>query len=445
MKRPLSIFIGFFPLWSLAFAQERNHICADTFTILFPRSYSTLINDFGGNNEKLVHCLDILNPDNVKQENIKNILLIGNASPDGTEVANRKLTQRRIRNVESYLKENLNHSTYKYIYQPNGIDWIGIKSMVESDPNVPYRNEVIDILTNTPVLVYRNHEIVDGRNSRLGYLQKGIPYRYLMENIFPSLRNVQIIIEYQNRPDGNSAQSSLASGSENRSTYSDSTTDNSSNTDRIQDYPGDIYSNGISMMQSTSINPIMNISDVCCISPMNHYNPKYVMAIKTNLAYDVLLMPSLEMEFRLNRKWTLNLEGEVAWWSDKPIHRYYQIASIGPEVRYWFKEKDMWHGHYAGLFAHGGWYDLENRKMGYKGEYYTIGLSYGYMFPLTHRLSFEAGIGIGFLFSEFEEYLPIDKCYVYQRTKQAFYVGPVKLKLGLVWKLWKYKHQGGIR
>ena len=47
----------------------------------------------------------------------------------------------------------------------------------------------------------------------------------------------------------------------------------------------------------------------------------------------------------------------------------------------------------------------------------------------------EAGIGLGVLNTEYEEYLPIDEHYVYQQTSRTVYWGPVKLKLGLVWRI----------
>lgn len=169
------------------------------------------------------------------------------------------------------------------------------------------------------------------------------------------------------------------------------------------------------------------------------------LAIKTNLLYDAALMPSLEVEYRIDDRWSVNLEGDAAWWSKKPEHKYYQIATISPEARYWFGMKKPWHGHYIGAFVGGGWYDLENGRHGYKGELVMTGLSYGYMFPVGRRLSFEAGIGIGFLHTSYEEYLPIDGHYVYQRTRQTNYVGPLKLKFALVWRLWNCNGKGGVR
>lgn len=170
------------------------------------------------------------------------------------------------------------------------------------------------------------------------------------------------------------------------------------------------------------------------------------LAVKTNLLYDAVLMPSLEVEYRIDDRWSVNLEGDVAWWKNDGRHRYYQLATVSPEGRYWFGTRKPWHGHYVGVFGGFSWYDLENGARGYRGEAETVGLSYGYMFPVGRSLSFEAGIGIGYMHSEYEEYLPIDGHYVYQQTSRMNYFGPLKLKFALVWRLWNTDgKKGGVR
>lgn len=174
--------------------------------------------------------------------------------------------------------------------------------------------------------------------------------------------------------------------------------------------------------------------------------PSQGFALKSNLIYDAVLMPSLEMEYRFSDRWSLNLEGEIAWWKNNQKHKYYQLATVSPEGRYWFKTKQPGHGHYVGLFGGFSWYDLENKTEGYKGEAFMTGLSYGYMFPVSRSLSFEAGVGVGFMHAWYEEYLPVDGHYVYQQSSKLNYFGPLKLKFTLVWRLWdSSRKKGGNR
>lgn len=166
--------------------------------------------------------------------------------------------------------------------------------------------------------------------------------------------------------------------------------------------------------------------------------------LKTNIIYDCAIMPSLEIEYRINRKWSVGVEGNMAWWHNDNKHKYYQLATILPEIRYWIHRKNNLHGHYAGLFGGGGWYDLENGNTGYRGEGGMIGISYGYMFPIGKNLAFEAGIGAGFMTTKYDQYIPIDKHYVYEQTNRFNYFGPLKIKFALVWNIgWGTVKKGG--
>lgn len=165
--------------------------------------------------------------------------------------------------------------------------------------------------------------------------------------------------------------------------------------------------------------------------------------IKSNLIYDVLLMPSLEIEYRFNDRWSAAVEGNIAWWHNDGKHKYYQLATIIPEARYWFKPQGSRRGHYVGLFGGGGWYDLENGSTGYRGTGGMVGASYGYMFPIGKYFAFEAGVGVGFMTTKYEEYLPQDGHYVYQQTNRTNYVGPLKLKFAFVWNIGRWTEKGG--
>lgn len=171
--------------------------------------------------------------------------------------------------------------------------------------------------------------------------------------------------------------------------------------------------------------------------------PLHRFALKTNLLYYAILMPSIEAEWRINRDWSVNVEADVAWWSKKSRHKYYQLAVISPEVRRWFKVRKPWHGMYAGAFLGYTWYDLENGRRGHRGEGGAVGLSWGYMWPISRCWSLEAGIGVGYLYTRYKEYRPFDGHYLYERTKSSHYVGPLKAKLAIVWRFDDLNRKGG--
>ena len=159
--------------------------------------------------------------------------------------------------------------------------------------------------------------------------------------------------------------------------------------------------------------------------------------LKTNLLYDAALMPSVEIEYRFGPQWSAAVEGNMAWWHNGNKHKYYQLATIIPEARYWFKAQGNRRGHYVGLLVGGGWYDLQNGGRGYKGEGVLAGIAYGYLFPVGKHFAFEASIGLGYIRTWYEEYLPIDRHNVYQQSSKLDYFGPVKLRFAWVWAIGK--------
>lgn len=397
--------------------------------IYFHHGYSTLDPSLRDNRrtlDKLTEHLEKFSSDTTKI--LITITVEGHASPDGLHEANLLLSKRRVGHVLEYIRARVPLPDSLIATVAEGVDWDGLAAMVEADGKVPAREEVLDILRNTPVWIYNEEgRIIDGRKKRLMDLYGGTVYRLLRDRFFAELRNCTIELRYKT---GNISDKKQVP--EQTSAYP-------------QEPP---YNNPAPRTETTEhAVPAQRTPEQLPerASSSAKQEPLHRLALKTNLLYDAVLMPSLEIEYRIDDRWSVSLEGETAWWSRSNRHKYYQIASIGPEARYWFGVKKPWHGHYAGVFAGGSWYDLENGKRGYKGEFWTAGFSYGYMFPIGRSLSLEAGIGLGFLHTRYEEYLPIDGHYVYQQTSRTDYFGPVKLKFALVWRLWEANRKGGAR
>lgn len=166
---------------------------------------------------------------------------------------------------------------------------------------------------------------------------------------------------------------------------------------------------------------------------------------KSNLIYDAMLAPSLEIEYVINDHWSAAVETSIAWWHNSHKHWYYQIATLIPEVRYRINARKPGHYHTVGLFGGAGWYDLEYKKTGYKGELWMAGVSYSYTIPINRLLGLEFGAGLGFMSAKHEEYLPIDGHYVYQQTSRTSFFGPLRLKCALLFDVNRFMKKGGAR
>ncbi|MDN0051419.1 DUF3575 domain-containing protein [Bacteroides caecigallinarum] len=176
-------------------------------------------------------------------------------------------------------------------------------------------------------------------------------------------------------------------------------------------------------------------------------NFNFPFILKSNLIYDAMLAPSLEIEYVINDRWSAGVETSIAWWHNNNKPWFYQIATLIPEVRYRIDARKQGHYHSVGLFGGAGWYDLEYKKTGYQGELWMAGLSYSYSFPINKLLGFEAGAGLGFMSAKYEEYLPQDGHFAYQQTTRTNFFGPLRLKFALVFDFnrWLKIKKGGER
>ena len=352
---------------------------------------------------------------------VDSVIVEAYASPEGSGELNERLAKRRLATISQYLRDNVGVSADIIRPASTGIAWERLRVMVEADSATPSRDDVLGIINDSPEIEYdvTGTRVVNSRLRRLQRLGGGGPYRWMLKNIFPKLRHSAAIAVYGSQPD---AVRSLAA------------------IDWMATAPtitvGDPVTYGVRPPPDEYSTSVEDIS-------IKRF------AIKTNLLYDAILMPSLEFEWMINDKWSAAIEGNCAWWKNDPKHKYYQILTIIPEAKYWFKTRKPWHGMYVGAFAGGGKYDLENGYTGYKGEGGMAGISYGYSWTLNDHFALEAGIGVGVLYTRYKEYIPIDTHYVYQYTRTFVMAGPLRLKLAIAYRFYeigrKFKKKGGSK
>lgn len=379
-----------------AYASEAQVLKHDTVTVRFYQSVSTISPALKENARALDSIADIVRL--YAQDPRFRMEVRGWASPEGASLFNSSLSLDRAEAILDYVerKTGVRPRASSLTVSGMGIDWKGLEESMMRDRNIPYADEALRIIRDVPVWQTENGVLVGSRKKSLMDLRGGEVFEHLMYNHFSPLRRAEIILTYIPEP-------ALA---------------------QVEDLSQDVP------MPVPEMHP----------AALPEHIPIHRLALKTNLLTDAILMPSLEAEWLIRENWSIAAHGNVAWWSRDSEHRYYQLAAIYPEARWWFKTKGPWHGHYLGIFAGGTWYDLENGGRGYQGEGGFVGLSYGYMFPVSRSLSFEVGIGVGYLYTEYEEYLPVPYMggthYVYQQTSRMNYLGPLKLKFSFVWRLW---------
>ncbi len=333
------------------------------------------------------------------------------ASLEGPFSLNRHLYEERTREFLDYIHRHGIHLPGKInVWQNNCYNWEELERRVQSS-SIPYREEVLDILRNTPEWSHdKNGYRTEYRKQRLIALRGGVPFRYMKRHFFPEMRYSAVLLTCE------FAESALpllspAPAPPNREAF-------------LADMPD-------------SLSPVSWVSA--------QQKPFY-MAVKTNLLYDAALIPNIGVEFYLKDGWSIGADWMYGWWKKDRIHWYWRAYGGDLTVRKWLgrkaEEKPL-QGHHIGIYAQVLTYDFETGGRGYMGgkpggtlfdqAHFGAGIEYGYSHPIARRLNLDFTIGVGYLGGKCYEYLPIDNHYVWQTTKQRRWFGPTKAEVALVW------------
>ena len=167
-----------------------QHASKSTEVTVFFRVNSTVI-DLGyfGNAEalqKLDKTIDIF------RMNIDSVSIVAYASPEGNFQYNQWLSANRAAAMRKLLVEKYSDVDFKSIKEiVGGPDFDGLTRKIEADPNVPYREEVLEIVRNwgnEPVATFK----------ALRALRGGKPYSYISYKYLPWLRTATTVIFHYN-------------------------------------------------------------------------------------------------------------------------------------------------------------------------------------------------------------------------------------------------------
>lgn len=356
---------------------------------------------------------------------LRRIFIQASASPDGNTKFNKELARKRGEDLRDYLKNNLSLPDSIFTLQPQGEGWSELAEKL-GRTDAPWRDKAITIIRDTPEWVVREGKVVDGRKRQLMNLEGGRAWQYMKENLFDSLRSGALVVCELERiervkPEPEPAQAELTPTPEPAA----------DNTDNTQ--PAETESTATLYNKEDDTIPQDNAD-----KEETEKKP-FFMAVKTNLLYDVALVPNVGLEFYLGQGWSISGNWMYAWWKNDARHRYWRIYGGELDIRKYFgrkaAEKPL-QGHHLGVYAQGLTFDFETGGKGYLSNFsYSFGLEYGYSLPVAKRLNIDFGIGIGYGGGKYKVYEPEDGCYVYKETKKRRWFGPTKAEISLVWLL----------
>lgn len=342
-----------------------------------------------------------------------NIQMLSGASPEGTEVLNQSLAERRNERIRMHLLTGgfgiLSHDISA---TSMGADWDGLARAVERS-SYPWKSRVLLIIRNTPVWVRgASGNIVDSRKKQLMDLQGGQVWREMERDLFPHLRRTEVEISYPLTP-------KPAPKPQTDTVYI------------VQHERDTVILERERMVQAPE--------------------HKHGFLLYTNLLYDAGAVPSIGTEFYFGGGWALNARWSGSWWSSKPKNRYYRAYGAELALRKYFKLPSdngagMFRsstGHHLGAYGQIFTYDFEFSGKGYMGGIpgknlfaapsWSAGLEYGYMFALGRHLNLDLSIGVGYMQGPQYQYTPQDGDYIINSVRTFRWIGPTRADVSLYW------------
>ncbi|OUN04138.1 hypothetical protein B5G41_06585 [Alistipes onderdonkii] len=139
--------------------------------------------------EKIRRMIDLVQDD--KDLTIKRIVIVGYASPEGSLAMNERLSEGRAKALRDYLQSRypaIPGSLYSIRF--GGENWDDLVKAVQTS-DMPDKQAVLDIIDR--------YSIIGGREAKLMALKGGTPWRYMLREMFPSLRKVTVTVDYDVR------------------------------------------------------------------------------------------------------------------------------------------------------------------------------------------------------------------------------------------------------
>lgn len=339
---------------------------------------------------------------------VKSVTVWGAASPEGSVKFNEWLSRQRADQIFNFIgsRFELPDSVTRFTYK--GRDWKGLEYIVRYDPDVPYRDETLDLVCKIVDDVEVNGDKASDRGlNQLKALRKGEPYRYLYKNVFPQLRASKLSVEYE--------------------------------------FPEIIPEKiEVELPEAKEIiceAPIDTVEYVE-VPPVYTCSPFY-MDVRTNMLYDTAAIPNIGVEFYLGKKWSIMGNWMYAWWDSNRRHRYWRVYGGDLTLRKWFGSRKPLSGHHIGVYAQVLTYDFEWGGKGYMGgkpggtifdrANWGAGIEYGYSLPVARHFNIDFSLGVGYFGGKYTTYIPRDGMYVWEANKKRNWFGPTKAEISLVW------------
>lgn len=433
--RKILIMIFLLLSFGLGYAQEISevYVTSDTLQVYFRQDKILLDPQFRSNGKRLKEFSRRFNALlNNPQSNVRSILIVSGASPEGPSTRNRYLSDNRAQVIYDYLLDRHLVDAEHVEIESRGVDWKGLEAFVRAS-NLPYKEEVLEILA-LPEWIKENGKVVDGRKHRLMNYQGGKVWNELYDRYYADLRGTRVMIAY------NILKADVAP-------QTDGMQEVMPRTDTVYVKKVDTVFIGNVNNYNTIVNitPLPATEEVDKPAPAKGPRKPFYMVIKSNLLYDGLVIPNIGAEIGITRGGVLSGSYQNIWLRDKGWTRWYRLEGFEAGLKWYLnKEKRPFKGHRIEVFGQMFTWDFTYKERGYLAERWAYGgsIGYGYALLIGRRFSLDFEIGVGYLSGNMHEYIPMDGHRVWQSLERFHWIGPTKLGVTLQWLIGRGNFNG---
>ncbi|MBO4985476.1 MAG: DUF3575 domain-containing protein [Bacteroides sp.] len=335
--------------------------------------------------------------DSLGLERVDSVVIVSQSSPEGVYEHNQWLSRNRANTMRRHLEKVHPELKSKLFVHPDGESWLRLREYVKRDTLM--KNSTIQ-----KVLSVIDADVNIGTKK---WRMEQLPvYRYLLRTYYPRIRNSMFCILYYNElPVPALAEPAEPQLENNQALY----------------------------MQPTYPVPAPKRMERTVKDKVT------ILALKTNLLYDLATALNVEVEVPIGQKWSVMVEDVFPWWH-KGNKYAFQMWEMGVEGRYWFKRnfaRKVLCGHFGGVYVMSAKYDFQwDTSLNYQGEYWSTGVTYGYAMPIGKWFNLEFSASLGYLSTAYRHYRPSTHYeeLLKDNNKQGRmgYFGPTKLKVSLV-------------
>lgn len=307
---------------------------------------------------------------------------------DGSTALNSSVSNLRAEGIRIFLNERLGAGASFMHVNREKENWKELEDAVVilSADEFPWREDVLRIIRDGAMETDISSMHEDPRKARLRAYSNGEAWRWLLRNVYPSLRCSEVYAFFMvTRPVVEVVETEPQAG------------------ERI-------------VIRDTVVKTRI-VRDTVLLSDKTHdykfeqrvKGKKFVVALRTNC----LAVPfaNVGAEFPIGKHFSVGVDYYYPWiWRNAYHKECNELLAYGLDFRWWpgrngVPKESRLLGHSFGVYGAGGHYDFEREWKGYQGTFWNVGFDWMYAVPVFHgRIHLEFEIGLGMIFSMAKPY-----------------------------------------